>query len=396
MECTGAIVFLPREGGRPTFMLENLLFDPAARWLAQALKNSGVTHFLVVCHQDDRAQAEACFPQGTVFITTGTEDASEQLLTFLHEQEGQVAVITRPVFLTDDSARQLVTGSVPQFGAGETGVCRVTAGALAQDLEAGETFELALLTQARKSDGRGPWWQNVTMLRRDPQHRAEAELMARQSSVWRLMDAGVRIMDPNSVYVGPEVIVEEDTVLLPGAILRGKTSIGRGCEIGPNSMIEDCVIGDGVTVNASQLCRSTVEEGAMIGPFAYIRPNCHVGRGVKVGDFVELKNAGIGEGTKIAHLTYMGDADVGKNVNIGCGTVTVNYDGTSKYRTVIGDNAFIGCNTNLVAPVRIGAGAYTAAGSTITNDVDDNALAIARSRQVVKRQWAARGWPHKK
>ena len=134
----------------------------------------------------------------------------------------------------------------------------------------------------------------------------------------------------------------------------------------------------------------------MIGPFAYIRPNCHVGRGVKVGDFVELKNAGIGEGTKIAHLTYMGDADVGKNVNIGCGTVTVNYDGTSKYRTVIGDNAFIGCNSNLVAPVRIGAGAYTAAGSTITNDVDDNALAIARSRQVVKRQWAARGWPHKK
>lgn len=390
MECTGAIVFLPREGGRPTLMLEELLFDPAARWLSRSLENSGVTHFLVVCHQDDRARAEACFPQGTVFITTGTEDASEQLMTFLGERDGQVAVITRPVFLTDDSAKQLVTGSAPRFGPGETGVCRVEAGALARSLTAGETFEKALLTQAQRTDGRGPWWQNVTVLRRDPQRRAEAEMTARQSSVWRLMDAGVRIMDPNSVYVGPEVTVGQDTVLLPGTILRGKSTIGRGCEIGPNSMIRDCVIGDHVTINASQLSESTVEDGASVGPFAYLRPDCHVGKHVKVGDFVELKNSRIGEGTKISHLTYVGDSDVGRDVNIGCGTVTVNYDGTSKYRTVIGDNAFIGCNSNLVAPVRIGAGAYTAAGSTITADVADDSLAIARSRQVVKRQWATK------
>ena len=155
-------------------------------------------------------------------------------------------------------------------------------------------------------------------------------------------------------------------------------------------MIRDCVIGERVTINASQLNESTVEAGTRIGPFAYVRPNCHVGRDVKVGDFVELKNSTIGEGTKISHLTYVGDSDVGSRVNFGCGTVTVNYDGITKYRTTIGDNAFIGCNTNLVAPVKIGDGAYTAAGSTITDDVPGDSLAIARSVQVVKKQWAAK------
>lgn len=121
-------------------------------------------------------------------------------------------------------------------------------------------------------------------------------------------------------------------------------------------MVRDCTVGDGVTINASQLNESTIGDGVKIGPFAYIRPNCHVGPGVKVGDFVELKNSTIGEGTKISHLTYVGDSDVGGHVNFGCGTVTVNYDGTSKFRTVIGDHAFIGCNTNLVAPVRVGRG----------------------------------------
>ena len=218
----------------------------------------------------------------------------------------------------------------------------------------------------------------------------EAEARAKDISVRRLMDAGVRIMDPNTVYVDPTVRVGAGTVLLPGTILRGATAIGQNCEIGPNSMIRDCIVGDGVTVNASQLNESTVDAGAKIGPFAYIRPHCHVGRDVKVGDFVELKNSTIGDGTKISHLTYVGDADVGGHVNFGCGTVTVNYDGASKFRTAIGDHAFIGCNTNLVAPVTVGEGAYTAAGSTITDDVPADSLAIARAQQVVKKQWAAK------
>ena len=218
----------------------------------------------------------------------------------------------------------------------------------------------------------------------------EAELTARNFGARRLMAAGVRLMDPNTCYIGPQATVGAGSVLLPGAILRGKTVIGKDCEIGPNSMIRDCTVGDGVTVNASQLNESTVEDGVKIGPFAYIRPNCHVGPGVKVGDFVELKNSTIGAGTKISHLTYVGDSDVGERVNFGCGTVTVNYDGTTKYRTTIGDDAFIGCNTNLVAPVRVGSGAYTAAGSTITDEVPADSLAIARARQTVKKQWAAR------
>ena len=218
----------------------------------------------------------------------------------------------------------------------------------------------------------------------------EAEQMARQFGAERLLDQGVRLMDASSCYVGPQVQVGSGTVLLPGTILRGETFIGKGCEIGPYSMIRDCVIGDKVTVNQSQLNESTVETEAKIGPFAYIRPDCHVGAGVKVGDFVELKNSIIGAGTKISHLTYVGDSDVGQKVNFGCGTVTVNYDGSTKFRTTIGDNAFIGCNTNLVAPVKVGDGAYPAAGSTITNDVPPDSLAIARSMQMVKKQWAAK------
>jgi len=220
---------------------------------------------------------------------------------------------------------------------------------------------------------------------RDPSAWAGAEV-----SVRRLQARGVRFIDPHNAYIGPDVTVGEGTVILPGTILRGKTVIGRGCEIGPNTMIRDCVIGDGVVVNASQLNESTVDDGATVGPFAYIRPNTHVGRKVRVGDFVELKNSTIGEGTKISHLTYVGDTDAGAHINFGCGTVTVNYDGLRKFRTVIGDHAFIGCNTNLVAPVTVGEGAYTAAGSTVTDDVPPDALAIARARQVDKEGWAAR------
>lgn len=205
-----------------------------------------------------------------------------------------------------------------------------------------------------------------------------------------LLESGVRMMDPGAVYVEAGVTVGAGTLLLPGTILRGNTMVGENCEIGPNTMLTDCTVGDGAVINSSQCNESTIESGAHVGPFAYIRPNCHVGRDVKVGDFVELKNSTIGEGTKISHLTYVGDSDVGGHVNFGCGTVTVNYDGTSKFRTVIGDHAFIGCNTNLVAPVRVGEGAYTAAGSTITDEVPADSLAIARTRQTVKKQWAAK------
>ena len=200
----------------------------------------------------------------------------------------------------------------------------------------------------------------------------------------RLLQAGVEMLDPSAVYVEDSVTVGAGTLLLPGTILRGNTAVGAGCEIGPNTMLVNCTVEDGAVINSSQCFDSTVGAGAEVGPFAYIRPHCQVGAHVKVGDFVEVKNSVIGPETKISHLTYIGDSDVGRGVNFGCGTVTVNYDGAAKHRTAIGDYAFIGCNTNLVAPVKLGDGAYTAAGSTITEDVPGDALAIARARQVNK------------
>ncbi len=205
----------------------------------------------------------------------------------------------------------------------------------------------------------------------------------------RLLEAGVRMLDPAAVYVEDTVTVGAGTLLLPGTILRGNTAVGEGCEIGPNTMLVNCTVGDGATVNSSQCFDSAIGAHTEVGPFAYVRPGCTVGQRVKVGDFVELKNSVVGDDTKISHLTYVGDSDVGAGCNFGCGTVTVNYDGGAKHRTVIGDYAFIGCNTNLVAPVTLGAGAYTAAGSTITEDVPDDALAIARARQVNKEGRAA-------
>jgi len=201
------------------------------------------------------------------------------------------------------------------------------------------------------------------------------------------MLSGVLIPDPRAAYIGPDVTIGMDTVVLPGCIIEGKTDIGADCVIGPHTQMKNMTIGDNVTVQQSVALDSAVGDGTNIGPFAYIRPHSDIGKHVKVGDFVEVKNAKIGDGTKASHLTYIGDADVGEGVNFGCGTVTVNYDGKNKARTAIADGAFVGCNTNLIAPVSVGDHAYIAAGSTITEDVPAANLAIARARQVNKNGW---------
>ncbi len=205
-----------------------------------------------------------------------------------------------------------------------------------------------------------------------------------------LSDRGVIITDAESVCISPEAEIAAGAVIMPGSIIKGASVIRAGAVIGPNTVLENAVIGRGTSVNSSQILKSSVGEDTKIGPFAYIRPDCVIGNNVKIGDFVELKNAHVGDGTKISHLTYVGDARVGKRVNFGCGTVTVNYDGRKKSITTIEDDAFIGCNTNLVAPVTIKRGAYTAAGSTITFDVPEDSLVIARAREVVKEGWAAK------
>ncbi|NGQ96483.1 bifunctional UDP-N-acetylglucosamine diphosphorylase/glucosamine-1-phosphate N-acetyltransferase GlmU [Brevibacillus sp. SYP-B805] len=204
------------------------------------------------------------------------------------------------------------------------------------------------------------------------------------------MRNGVTIQDPASTYIEADVTIGADTTILPGTHLRGKTVIGSDCLIGPQADLRDVTVGDGVTISYAVLVESAVEANVSVGPFAYVRPGTHIAAGAKIGDFVELKNARIGKGSKVPHLSYIGDAEIGESVNIGCGTITVNYDGAKKHKTIVGDQAFIGCNTNLIAPVTIGNNAYVAAGSTINQDVPDDALAIARERQVNKPGYAAK------
>ena len=201
------------------------------------------------------------------------------------------------------------------------------------------------------------------------------------------MRNGVTMRNPESVYIEDGVEIGNDTEICQNVTINSGTKIGSDCVIGSGSMLDRAVIHDGVDVLSSVILESEVDEGTHVGPFAYIRPNCHVGKEVKVGDFVELKNSNIDDGTKISHLTYIGDSDVGKRVNFGCGTVTCNYDGKKKYRTTIGDDCFVGCNTNFVSPINVGDGVYIAAGSTITEDIPENSLSIARARQVNKEGW---------
>ena len=204
------------------------------------------------------------------------------------------------------------------------------------------------------------------------------------------MRNGVTIKDPSSTYIESDVVIGADTVIQPGSFLRGKIQIGENCLIGPNADLSNTVIEDGVSIQYTVVNDSVIRKEANVGPFAYIRPGSDVGERVRVGDFVELKNARLGNGSKVSHLSYLGDAEIGDDVNIGCGTITVNYDGVKKHKTIIGDRSFVGCNANLIAPVTIGEDAYVAAGSTVTRNVPDQALAIAREKQTNKEGYAAK------
>lgn len=205
-----------------------------------------------------------------------------------------------------------------------------------------------------------------------------------------LMLEGVTIVDPLTTYIEAAVDIGQDTVVHPFSVLSGVTDIGQNCQIGPGARLSDARIGSGVQIRDSYVTASDIGDGTRIGPFANIRPGSVVGQNVKIGDFVELKNATLGDGVSAGHLTYLGDATVGPNTNIGAGTITCNYDGQSKHRTDIGSGAFIGTHSTLVAPVSVGDDAWTAAGSVITQDVPNGALGIGRTRQVNKEGWAAK------
>ena len=218
---------------------------------------------------------------------------------------------------------------------------------------------------------------------------------ARSENLNRHLKNGVCIPFPDSVFVGERVTLAPGCVLLGGTILTGETVISADCVVGPNTVLHNVTVGTGTELNNVTGVDSTVGSGCSIGPFVNLRPNSRIADRVHLGNFVEVKNSTVGENTKVSHLTYVGDSDVGRDCNFGCGTVTVNYTGKEKFRTTIGDHVFIGCNTNLIAPVKIGDYGYTAAGSTITDDVPANALGIARARQVNKIDWVLKKKPYK-
>jgi len=278
-------------------------------------------------------------------------------------------------------------------------ICRCLNDTSVQDIkkEFGEDKIYAVIEGARyeltKQDiiavicGEEPSWRSVT----DRHTLQSAKFNMHHRIINEHMFAGgVSFIDENRVYIGPDVKIGMDTVIYPGAIIEGDSIIGEDCIIGPNCRLENVKIGDRVHITESVAVDAEIGDGSTVGPFAYLRPGSILGKNVKIGDFVEVKNSTIGDGSKASHLSYIGDASVGMNVNIGCGTITANYDGKRKHRTVIEDNAFIGSGTNLIAPVAVLKNATTAAGSTINKDVPKDALGVARARQSNVENWAHR------
>ncbi|MFH2204716.1 MAG: bifunctional UDP-N-acetylglucosamine diphosphorylase/glucosamine-1-phosphate N-acetyltransferase GlmU [Elusimicrobiota bacterium] len=213
---------------------------------------------------------------------------------------------------------------------------------------------------------------------------AQAERVLNRRMLERLMLSGVTIIDPNHIYVDADVEVGQDSVLYPGTILKGKTKIGRNCQIGPYTQIEDSAIGNDCSVVFSLVRSSRILEKSSIGPYSHVRPESVIGPRARVGNFSEIKASRIGFGSKVPHLSYIGDAEIAEDVNVGAGTITCNYDGHKKHKTIIGPKVFIGSNVNLIAPVKVGRGAKIGAGSTITEDVPEGSLAIERGTQVNK------------
>ena len=367
-------------------MLQAMSGSPLLSWMVRLMRDSGYTDFLLSCDDEFRDAALACFPASAVTVT-GPEPDAAVLRDFLSGAEDQLLVVTAPALL---GGRALGGVEAVAQDAEDTGMLEgcgcymVSAESIASVMDAANfdlgRFSSVLGTELTEADG--------AMAISDPGAVADFQSIFKKLRNYYLYADGVEIWDFDNCYVGPFAEVAPGAVLMPGTILKGSTTVASGAVIGPNSLLENAHVGEGSTVNASQIYDSTIGQRTNVGPFAYVRPGCSVGDDIKVGDFVELKNSTIGNGTKISHLTYVGDTDLGQRINLGCGTVTVNYDGKSKYRCTVEDDCFIGCNTNMVAPVTIGKGSYVAAGSTITDNVPAGSLAIARERQTNKPGWA--------
>jgi bifunctional UDP-N-acetylglucosamine pyrophosphorylase/glucosamine-1-phosphate N-acetyltransferase len=375
------------DGGVSSLFMSEILFRPLIGWLMEMLRGAGVTSLLLISDSPEHIPDTADFL--TVYRACGG-DMREALINLARSEPKKTLIFCKPVLLEQDILNELIAflengsrAAITASGA-YTGIYGVS-GADARDFAlteaivcGGELGDMYTIDSEEVGCICAPVSELSDVYRE--------ELRLRDRINFGLMKRGVRFVGES--YISPDCEIGEGTTILPGSIVKGRSVIGRGCVIGPNSVINACSVGDGAVINCSQLNESKIGPETAVGPFAYIRPGTEVGQNVRVGDFVELKNSVIGNGTKIAHLTYIGDATVGKNVNFGCGSVTVNYDGVKKHRTIIEDGAFIGCNTNLVAPVHVGKNAYTAAGTTVTDDIPEDSLAIGRVKQTIQPGWA--------
>lgn len=437
---------------RPKVLAE-VLFRPMACWVEDACRAAGVEDVVIVTGED-AGLVEAAMTPGCRFVRQeqrrGTGHAVMMAKEYLTSDtdilvlNADAPLITpetieaaHEVHVSRKNAVTLVTAKVPNpFGYGrveldQTGGVRAIVehkdatpeqqaideinsgaywfdgaflsealGKLTDNNAQGEyylTDTVRLAVEAKLAVGRyicGDWEEVLGANSR--KELAALNRKARARVLERHMDHGVDIPFDEGVIIGPLVEIGHDTRILPGTVLLGRTKIAPHCEIGPDSHITDSVVGQGSKITATWLTEAAVGSETTIGPFAQLRPATRVGNGVKIGDFVELKNTSVGDETSIAHLTYIGDSDIGKLCNFGCGVVTANYDGKQKYRTMVGDRAFIGCNTNLISPVTVGEGAYTAAGTTVDQDVPAGALAVGRARQENKLGWADRNIGFKK
>ena len=341
-----------------------ILFSPSVAWVVDACVTGGISS---LCIFADELPDTVSLPD-TADVFTG-DHAVHHLANWLENHRGDDILIL-------DGSMPLVTPA----SIADSALHCTNGGDLLSRMQ---SLELKAHTAADFLRALTP--NTYSTIRTDSSRaRNEITTQLRQRILSDLLNQGVEIPCFDGILIGRNVSVGAGTTILPGTILRKNVTIGEQCTIGPNTLIEDSAIGEGTTLNAVQCYRSTIGNHVTVGPFCHIRPNSVIHDGVHIGDFVEVKNSDIGAHTHISHLTYVGDSDVGERVNFGCGVATANYDGKKKYRCKIGNHAFIGCNTNLVAPVTIGENGYTAAGSTITDDVPDEALAIARARQQNK------------
>ena len=366
-----------RTGSDTPLMLHRVLGVPLLTWLTYGLSQAGVGRFFLACAPALQNQAKACFPAGVELSLSSDESPADQLHVFLstaEESEQDLLVVTGPVIYAPMMRRA---------GAGQASACMVDRRLLMATLD-----ETAPIGHFLRRAGEPTTGEDGFFDLSGPEELPEIGRLLIGDLLARLMRAGVEIWDPGNTYVTPGVTVGSGTVLLPGTVLEGRTKVGCGCTLGPNTRIVDSELGDGCVVEQSRVEGAKLVGDLRVGPFANLRPGTVMEAGSKAGAFVELKNTNVGADAKVPHLSYLGDAAVGDGANVGCGTVTANFDRAEKHFTVVEEGAFLGCNSTLVAPVNVGKGAYVAAGSVITEDVPPQALAISRAREQIKKEWA--------